>query len=79
MAGDDKGLVLASAYLPYDSPNPPPSEDLEQLEPFCGHSNLWIIIGADANIHHIIWGSSETNTRGESLLEFIISLGNWKC
>jgi hypothetical protein len=42
MAGSVKGLVLASAYLPYDSPNPPPSEELEQLERFCGYLNLQI-------------------------------------
>jgi hypothetical protein len=73
VAGADKDLVLASAYLPYDSPNPPPSEELERLERFCGHLNLQIIIGADANAHHIVWGSSNTKSRGESLLEFIIS------
>jgi hypothetical protein len=62
----DKDLVLAFAYLP------PPSEELEQLEWFCGHSNLQIITGADANAHHIVWGSFDTNRVGESLLEFII-------
>jgi len=31
-----------------------------------------IIIGFDANAHHMIWGSSDVNQRGESLLEFIL-------
>jgi hypothetical protein len=73
VAGADKDLVLASAYLPYDSPNPPPSEELEWLERFCGYLNLQIIIGVDANTHHIVWGSSNTKSRDETLLEFIIS------
>ena len=32
-----------------------------------------VIIGADANSHHTMWGSSGTNERGKCLLDFIIS------
>lgn len=30
-------------------------------------------MGCDANSHHIVWGSSDTNVRGKSLLDFIVS------
>ncbi|XP_055390610.1 uncharacterized protein LOC129619384 [Condylostylus longicornis] len=29
-------------------------------------------MGCDANAHHVAWGSSDNNTRGESLLEFVV-------
>ncbi|XP_075156714.1 uncharacterized protein LOC142229993 [Haematobia irritans] len=31
-----------------------------------------VIMGCDANAHHSIWRSSDTNARGESLIEFIL-------
>lgn len=30
------------------------------------------LIGCDANAHHTVWGSTDINVRGESLLEFIL-------
>ena len=32
-----------------------------------------VIIGADANSHHTMWGSSGTNERSECLFDFIIT------
>jgi hypothetical protein len=70
VAGADKNLVLVSAYLPYDSPNLPPSEELKRLERFCGHLN--------ANAHHIVWGAPIQIT--EVSLYWSSSFpGNWKC
>ena len=31
------------------------------------------IVGTDANAHHTIWGSSNTNPRGEDLLAYCVS------
>ena len=31
------------------------------------------MIGCDANAHHVAWGSSNTNERGEALLEYLAS------
>lgn len=72
-AGNTKELIITSVYLPYDSPNPPPSAELERLVEYCGLNNLQILIGADANAHHTAWNSSDINQRGEYLLDFIIS------
>ena len=68
-----KNVILCSSYLPYDSVNPPPSEEMANVVRYSKTSNIPIIIGCDANSHHIIWGSSDTNSRGESLLEYICS------
>ncbi|XP_055714759.1 uncharacterized protein LOC129808879, partial [Phlebotomus papatasi] len=64
-------LVLASAYLPYDATDPPPSRELADLVAACERNSWELLVGADANAHHIAWGSTGVNARGESLLEFI--------
>ncbi|XP_055714217.1 uncharacterized protein LOC129808462 [Phlebotomus papatasi] len=64
-------LVLVSAYLPYDATDLPPSRELADLVAACGMNSWELLVGADANAHHIAWGSSGVNARGESLLGFI--------
>ena len=32
-----------------------------------------IILGIDANAHHIMWGSTDINPRGETLMEYMVS------
>lgn len=73
MAGTETEAVLASTYLPYDSIQPPPSDELRLLEQHCRLSNQQMIVGMDANSHHTTWGSTDINRRGENLLDFIIS------
>ena len=72
ITGGHRGLILSSVYLPYDVGNPP-TRELEQLADHCTNSGDHIIYGCDANSHHEIWGSSDVNTRGEHLLEFLIA------
>ncbi|XP_075990199.1 uncharacterized protein LOC142985841 [Anticarsia gemmatalis] len=67
-----KTIISAAVYLPYEEPNPIPT----QLEGLVNHSiqhKMDIIIGCDANAHHVIWGSSDTNRRGEKVLEYLVS------
>ena len=45
--GDGKILVVASAYMPYDSPEPPPSEDIAGLVEYCGTRDWNLIIGCE--------------------------------
>ena len=54
-------------YLPYDS------TDIAPVEPRKRHAKFGnsIIVGGDANAHHIEWGSTDTNQRGEQLLDWI--------
>ncbi|KAJ8911899.1 hypothetical protein NQ315_012313 [Exocentrus adspersus] len=66
--------ILCSAYLPYESPTPPPRQLMELVE-WCKSNNLPLIIGCDANAHHTCWGSKDVNQRGQDLLEFLISSG----
>lgn len=68
-----RGLLLVSAYLPYDSLIPPPGDALESLVTYSSSQRLNLVIGADANAHHIGWGSSNINRRGEYLAEYISS------
>ena len=69
----NKTTVVASIYMPYDSIDPPPAHVTTQLISFCDSQKWELIIGADANSHHIAWGSTDNNTRGENLLDFIIT------
>jgi len=71
--GAEKQLVICSVYLPYDSKDPPPSRELEELMRYCESEDLYLIVGCDSNAHHIAWGSTNCNSRGESLLEFLNS------
>ena len=61
-------FYLASCYMAHDRSSPP--EEVELLLSSIARENT-IILGCDANARHTIWGSSEVNDRGESLLDFI--------
>ncbi|XP_047508580.1 uncharacterized protein LOC125051980 [Pieris napi] len=64
-------VVLASAYLPGDEDVPTP--ELGLLADYCEREKLELIIAADSNAHHTLWGNASTNTRGEDMLNFILS------
>ncbi|KAJ8910054.1 hypothetical protein NQ315_012747 [Exocentrus adspersus] len=66
--------VLCSAYLSFESPNPPLRQLMELVE-WCKSNNLPLIIGCDANAHHICCRSKDINQRGLDLLEFLNSSG----
>jgi hypothetical protein len=68
-----KELIVASAYLPYDSDEPPPTNKKRNIIDYCCNRNKELIIGCDANAHHILCGSTGTNPRGESLMESLVS------
>jgi len=70
--GRDREIVFASVYLPYEEKTPP-DHSLHKLMKFCAENNLQAVLGLDCNAHHVVWGSSDTNKRGECLLEFILN------
>ena len=39
--GAERRLVVCSAYLPYDSEDPPTPMELEELVRYCENENLW--------------------------------------
>ena len=65
-------MVVASAYFPGDQDDIPPPE-VAALIRYCRTINKPFLIGCDANAHHTIWSSSDINTRGEYLLEYLTS------
>jgi hypothetical protein len=64
-------LVVCSAYFPYNSEDPPPSKEFEDLVRYCEKENLYLVVGCDFNAHHSAWGSTNCNCRGEALVEFL--------
>ena len=45
---------------------------LRKVVDYCDKNKLQLIIGCDANAHHIIWGSTDINPR-ECLMEYLVS------
>ena len=60
--------VFASVYMANENPAPP--RLLGELADYCEGAKKPLIEGSDANAHRTVWGSSDTNSRGEELLEF---------
>ncbi|XP_077263617.1 uncharacterized protein LOC143898195 [Temnothorax americanus] len=65
-------LLLASAYMPYDEAEPLP-EAVQNLVLGARKQGRQLVIGCDANGHHIQWGSKDINERGESIMDFILT------
>jgi hypothetical protein len=40
--------VVSSVYLPYDSEDPPPSRELEELVQYCDNEDLYLLVGRDS-------------------------------
>lgn len=66
-------LLLCSLYMPYEEKINIPCKMASDVINYSSDSGIPIIIGADCNAHHILWGSSDTNMRGEKLVEFLAS------
>jgi len=62
-----ESIYVASVYLPGDESIVPSEKVKEVIE-----KKQRYIMGLDANAHNEIWGSTDTNDRGECLLDFII-------
>ena len=69
--GAERRLVVCSAYLPYDSEDPPTPMELEELVRYCENGNLYLVVGCDSNTHRSVWGSTNSNSTGEALVEFL--------
>ncbi|XP_062712124.1 uncharacterized protein LOC134289731 [Aedes albopictus] len=67
----NRKYVYCSVYLPHDEPSP--TDAFKQVIAYCTSKGLPLIVGSDANAHHIIWGSSDINLRGSSLMEYLSS------
>jgi hypothetical protein len=68
--GGCEELIVASAYFPYDSDEPPPTREVRDTTDYCHGRKKQLIIGCDANAHHILWGSNGTNPREKASCNF---------
>lgn len=71
MNGTDKKVIISSHYCDIDLEIP--STKLSQLIEHCISNNKSILLGCDANSHHLAWGSKDSNPRGEKLYEFLVA------
>jgi hypothetical protein len=69
----ERCLVVCCAYLPYDSKDPPPTKELEELVRHCERVKLYLIVRSDSNAHHSAWSSTSCYGRGEVLIDFLSS------
>ena len=65
-------LVVSSIYLPHEGVNPP-SNMVRKIVTFCEYGKLPMIMGGDVNAHHIAWGSTDINSRGIDLNDFVLA------
>lgn len=66
-------FIASSVYMPYDEGNAFPSVTLSDLIEHCKQKSRNLVLGCDANSHNLLWGSSDTNRRGEILADSILS------
>lgn len=66
-------VIFSSIYLGHDSTEEVPGDMVKSVIKHSQDNNIPLIIGGDANAHHIVWGSTDINLRGERLLEYISS------
>jgi hypothetical protein len=38
---------------------------------YCEKENLCLVVGCDCNAHHSVWGSTNYNSKGKVLMEFL--------
>ena len=70
-----RSVALASAYFPNaggDDINVPPME-VARLVDHCKTLRMHLLIGCDANAHHQLWDSTDTNQRGQRLVEYLVT------
>lgn len=58
--------------MAYDDAYEPPPSTVRTLIEAANRGKKKVVISCDANAHHTIWGSTDINTRGESLFNYII-------
>jgi hypothetical protein len=72
VGGCRRTIRFSSLYLPYEDPEPP-SAMMRDILQHSTEEKKEIILGIDANAHHTLWGSTDINPRGESLMEYMVS------
>nr|XP_041632598.1 uncharacterized protein LOC121502834 [Drosophila kikkawai] len=63
-AADGTAILIASGYMAHDEPAPP--EAVNRVMQWAEETKTTLILGCDANARHTLWGSKETNERGNT-------------
>ena len=61
--------LKSSMYISYEAASPP-DDLIGLLVEHAKRKRCRLVLGCNANAHHTQWGNSNTNTRGESTLNF---------
>jgi hypothetical protein len=72
ITGGSEDFIVASAYLPYDRRTTADKGTTGRHWLLPQHEKQHIT-GCDATAHHILWGSTGTNPRGETFTEYLAS------
>jgi len=73
--GRHRDMLVGSVYMPYDAKDLPPPKEVKELVTHAQRGGLDVLLGCDANSHHVGWGSTDINPRGESLHNFVMETG----
>ena len=63
-------IAITSTYMAAEEPAP--TTKVRSVARHCRINKQPLLIGGDANSHHTLWGSTNTNDRGDALLAFIL-------
>ncbi|XP_054012819.1 uncharacterized protein LOC128894829 [Hylaeus anthracinus] len=67
-------LAIAT-YLSWIATESPPGDKRREILKSCIEKNIKAVIGADINARHARWDSTDTNTRGNRMVEFLDEFG----
>jgi hypothetical protein len=71
--GDWGELSFASVYLPYNADESPPIKEMRDVIDYCYSRKQQLVLGCDTSAQTILWGSTDTNRRGEALMEYLVN------
>ncbi len=71
-SGDQKD-VICTAYFPSNSGTPSPPKEFKEVIGYYVERKLELLTGCDANAHHTVWSSSDVNSKGEDLCEYLMA------
>ena len=60
------------AYFPHESTSNPP-EEVYSLMDYCKVKGQLLLLGCDANSHHRLGDSTDSNRQGKDLVDFLIT------
>jgi len=70
--GKTMDLLIGSVYMSYDFCDLSPQDNVKKLIAHVEEAGLELLLGCDANSHHVSWRNSNINPRGENLHDFIL-------